>query len=93
MVGWTGAIFDTARPGVDAIVARCRNVLRPGAILLLHDGDGSGQGGDRSQTVAAVPHILESARERGLELVTVSQLAQGCGRSGGRRSRPPRSPS
>ena len=27
MVGWHGAVFDTARPGVDAIVARCRNVL------------------------------------------------------------------
>jgi peptidoglycan-N-acetylglucosamine deacetylase len=76
MVGWHGAVFDTARPGVDAIVARCRNVLRPGAILLLHDGDGSGQGGDRTQTVEAVPHILASARERGLEPVTVSQLAE-----------------
>jgi uncharacterized protein (TIRG00374 family) len=75
MVGWHGAVFDTARPGVDAIVARCRNVLRPGAILLLHDGDGSGQGGDRGQTVEAVPHIVASARERGLEPVTVSQLA------------------
>jgi uncharacterized protein (TIRG00374 family) len=76
MVGWHGAVFDTARPGVDAIVARCRNVLRPGAILLLHDGDGSGQGGDRGQTVEAVPHIVASARERGLEPVTVSQLAE-----------------
>jgi uncharacterized protein (TIRG00374 family) len=76
MVGWHGAVFDTARPGVDAIVARCRNVLRPGAILLLHDGDGSGQGGDRGQTVAAVPHILATAREQGLEPVTVSQLAE-----------------
>ena len=76
MVGWNGAIFDTARPGVDAIVARCQNVLRPGAILLLHDGDGSGQGGDRSQTVEAVPHILETVRERGLETVTVTQLAE-----------------
>ncbi|HET7170578.1 MAG TPA: lysylphosphatidylglycerol synthase domain-containing protein [Gaiellales bacterium] len=76
MVGWHGAVFDTARPGVDAIVARCRSVLRPGAILLLHDGDGSGRGGDRRQTVEAVPHILASARERGLEPVTVSQLAE-----------------
>jgi peptidoglycan-N-acetylglucosamine deacetylase len=75
MVGGHGAVFDTARPGVDAIVARCRNVLRPGAILLLHDGDGSGHGGDRGQTVEAVPHIVASARERGLEPVTVSQLA------------------
>jgi peptidoglycan-N-acetylglucosamine deacetylase len=75
MVGWHGSVFDTARPGVDAIVARCRDVLRPGAILLLHDGDGSGQGGDRAQTVEAVPQILASAREQGLEPVTVSQLA------------------
>ncbi len=75
MVGWTGAIFDTARPGVDAIVGRCEHVLSPGAILLLHDGDGSGQGGDRSQTVAALPRVLEAARERGLEPVTVSELA------------------
>jgi peptidoglycan-N-acetylglucosamine deacetylase len=75
IVGWSGAIFDTARPGVEVIVDRCAKVLAPGAILLLHDGDGSGQGGDRSQTVAALPHILETARERGLETVTVSELA------------------
>ena len=30
IVGWNGAIFDTARPGVDAIVDRCANVLAPG---------------------------------------------------------------
>jgi peptidoglycan-N-acetylglucosamine deacetylase len=76
LVGWTGAIFDTARPGVDVIVERCANILEPGAILLLHDGDGSGQGGDRSQTVEALPQILQTARERGLEPVTVSELAE-----------------
>lgn len=76
IVGWTGAIFDTARPGVDVIVDRCAGVLAPGAILLLHDGDGSGRGGDRSQTVEALPHILGTVRERGLEPVTVSELAQ-----------------
>ncbi len=76
LVGWTGSIFDTARPGVDVIVDRCANVLEPGAILLLHDGDGSGQGGDRSQTVEALPEILQTARERGLEPVTVSELAE-----------------
>jgi uncharacterized protein (TIRG00374 family) len=75
IVGWTGAIFDSARPGVEVIVERCSRVLAPGAILLLHDGDGSGQGGDRSQTVEALPRILETAKERGLETVTVSELA------------------
>ncbi len=76
VVGWTGAIFDTARPGVDAIVDRCAHVLSPGAIVLLHDGDGSGGGGDRSQTVEALPRVLAVARDRGLEPVTVSELAE-----------------
>jgi uncharacterized protein (TIRG00374 family) len=76
LVGWTGAIFDTARPGVDVIVDRCAGVLAPGAIVLLHDGDGSGRGGDRTQTVEALPRVLETARERGLEPVTVSELAE-----------------
>ena len=75
LVGWHGSIFDTARPGVEAIVARTRRLMRPGAILLLHDGDGSGEGGDRSQTVAAVAPILAEARQRGLQPVTVSELA------------------
>ena len=75
LVGWRGSIFDTSRPGVEVIVRRCASVLRPGAILLLHDADGSGAGDDRSQTVAAVPGIVAAAREKGLELVTVSQLA------------------
>lgn len=42
---------------------------QPGAIILLHDG-----GGDRTQTVTALPRIIERLRERGFGLVTVSQL-------------------
>jgi peptidoglycan-N-acetylglucosamine deacetylase len=75
VVGWRGSVFDTAQPGVDVIVDRCARVLEPGAILLLHDGDGSGNGGDRSQTVAALPGVFAAAAERGLEFVTVSELA------------------
>jgi peptidoglycan/xylan/chitin deacetylase (PgdA/CDA1 family) len=46
-----------------------RNVLadvRPGSIVLLHDG-----GGDRSATVAALPRIVKGIRRRGLHLVAV----------------------
>ena len=75
VVGWTGSVFDTAVPGVSVIVERCTRLLAPGTILLLHDGDGSGHNGDRSQTVAALPEILAAAREQGLEPVTVSELA------------------
>ena len=44
VVGWTAGVWDTAKPGVDRIVDRSVSELRPGAILLLHDADGSGAG-------------------------------------------------
>jgi len=76
LCGWTGAIFDTAKPGVPAIVERARRNLRPGSTLLLHDGDGSGRGDDRSQTVEALPAILDEAERRGLRSVRLSSLLE-----------------
>jgi peptidoglycan/xylan/chitin deacetylase (PgdA/CDA1 family)/uncharacterized membrane protein YbhN (UPF0104 family) len=75
VVGWTAGVWDTARPGIDRIVERSVAGLNPGAILLLHDADGSGNGDDRSQTVAALPRILAAGRDKGLNFVTVSELA------------------
>lgn len=40
-----------------------------GNIILLHDG-----GGNRSETVKALPAIIEGVRQRGFEIVPVSQL-------------------
>ncbi|MFX7887186.1 hypothetical protein ABTK21_19955, partial [Acinetobacter baumannii] len=39
-------------------------------IVLLHDG-----GGDRAQTVAALPRIITELRARGYQFVPVSKLA------------------
>jgi peptidoglycan-N-acetylglucosamine deacetylase len=74
VVGWTAGVWDTALPGVDRIVSRSVDKLRPGAVLLLHDADGSGMGGDRRQTVEALPAIIDGGLEKGLEFVTVSEL-------------------
>jgi peptidoglycan-N-acetylglucosamine deacetylase len=74
--GWTGSIFDTAEPGVQTIVERTCRHLRPGATLLLHDADGSGGGGDRRQTVEALPAILGEAERRGLRSVWLSSLLE-----------------
>ena len=71
VVGWTKGVWDTASPGVETIVARTAEVLRPGSILLLHDGWRGPAGEDRSQTAAALPEIIREARTRGLEFVTV----------------------
>ncbi len=75
VVGWTKGVWDTAKPGVEAIVRRTSGAFRPGGILLLHDADGSGDGDDRSQTAEAVPEIVERAHAAGYQLVTVSELA------------------
>jgi peptidoglycan/xylan/chitin deacetylase (PgdA/CDA1 family)/uncharacterized membrane protein YbhN (UPF0104 family) len=75
VVGWTKGVWDTAKPGVETIVRRTIGGFRPGGILLLHDADGSGANDERSQTVEAVPEIVERAHAAGYELVTVSELA------------------
>jgi peptidoglycan-N-acetylglucosamine deacetylase len=51
------------RPGVaaDQLVQRVLAGVRPGTIVLLHDG-----GGDRSATVAALPTIIDGLRRLGL---------------------------
>jgi uncharacterized protein (TIRG00374 family) len=75
VVGWTAGVWDTAKPGVDRIVARSVAKLRPGAIILLHDADGSGNHDDRTQTVNALPGIIAAGHREGLEFVTISELA------------------
>jgi peptidoglycan-N-acetylglucosamine deacetylase len=69
MVLWSVDTGDYEQPGVDVIVQRALEGAKPGAIILLHDA-----GGDRSQTVAALPKIIHAIRARGLHLVTVPQL-------------------
>lgn len=69
MVLWTVDTDDYLRPGVAAIVHRALAGARAGAIILMHDA-----GGDRTQTIAALPLIIRALRKRGYELVTVPQL-------------------
>jgi peptidoglycan-N-acetylglucosamine deacetylase len=57
---WTVDPQDWARPGAAAIRARVLAGARAGSIVLLHDG-----GGDRSQTLAALPGILDELARRG----------------------------
>lgn len=74
LVGWTLGVWDSARPGVEEIRRRVRAGLRPGTILLLHDGDGADPRGDRSQTAAALPGIVRDVREAGYELRPLAEL-------------------
>ena len=67
---------DWALPGTDEIVRRTEagltnpNPDERGQIVLLHDG-----GGDRAQTVAALPRLIHELRAQGYQFATVSELA------------------
>ena len=54
---------------MQAIVQRALAGAHPGAIILMHDA-----GGTRTETVAALPAIIEGLRKRGYTLVTVPRL-------------------
>lgn len=66
---WDVDPMDWTTPGSDAIYQRVVSNAQPGSIVLLHDG-----GGNRSQTVAALPRIIENLRDRGYRFSTLSAL-------------------
>jgi peptidoglycan/xylan/chitin deacetylase (PgdA/CDA1 family) len=69
MVLWSGDTDDWQLPGTHAIIQRALKFAKPGAIILMHDA-----GGNRSETIAALPTIIRELRKRGYKLVTVPQL-------------------
>jgi peptidoglycan/xylan/chitin deacetylase (PgdA/CDA1 family) len=71
MVLWSIDTSDYTLPGVSAIVHTALAGAKPGAIILMHDG-----GGNREQTIAALPAIIKGLRKRGLHPVTVPQLLE-----------------
>ncbi len=60
---------DWAKPGTQEIVDRVRQNRRLGNIVLLHDA-----GGDRSQTVEALPQIIDYLQQRGDRIVPLENL-------------------
>lgn len=63
---WSVDPHDYERPPAAMIVERVMSQVRPGGIVLMHDG-----GGDRSQTVAALPVIIDQLRAQGYGFTTV----------------------
>ena len=68
-VQWDVDPRDWTTPGTGAIAGRVLGAIRPGSIVVMHDG-----GGPRWQTLAALPYILRALRRRGYRAVTTSEL-------------------
>lgn len=69
MVLWTVDTSDYRLPGTTSIVDSVVSGARPGRIFLMHDA-----GGNRGETVAALPKVVADLRARGYRLVTVPRL-------------------
>lgn len=68
-INWDVDPQDWSRPGTMTIVQRVLQQVRPGSIILLHDGPAA-----REETAAALPYILAGLRSRGLQPVTLPTL-------------------
>jgi len=73
-VGWDVQPSDWKRPPAEEIVRRVVGSVRPGSIVLVHDGNDTEQGADRSATLEALPGIIEGLRAKGYRFVRVDEL-------------------
>ena len=69
VVLWDVDTRDWAHPGVKKIVKNAEKYTRRGSIILMHDG-----GGNRAQTIKALPTIIRNLKKRGFVFVTLSEL-------------------
>ena len=63
---------DWTRPGAGAITRAVVGAAFPGAVVDMHDG-----GGDRSETVAALPQIITQLRAQGYAFVSICGSVSG----------------
>jgi peptidoglycan/xylan/chitin deacetylase (PgdA/CDA1 family) len=66
---WNVDPADYTQPGSGAIEARVLAQVRPGSIVISHDG-----GGPRGQTLAAYPGIIAKLRARGYHIATIPEM-------------------
>lgn len=70
-VQWDIDTEDWKRPSAGTIVARVMRGAKPGAVVLMHEG-----GGDRSNTIKALPSIIKQLKAQGYEFVTLDALSR-----------------
>jgi peptidoglycan/xylan/chitin deacetylase (PgdA/CDA1 family) len=62
---WDVDPHDYERPPAPVILQRILDRVRPGSVILMHDG-----GGDRSQTVAVLRPLIDQLKARGFSFST-----------------------
>jgi len=67
--------FDTQERNADKVKARLLSGLKPGAIILMHDGNAARTTDNTPVILAVLPALLEAASKAKLRLVTLREAA------------------
>lgn len=81
VVTWSLHARDTGRRPPELVAGRVLRRIRPGDIVLLHDGHDLPDR-QRGTVVAALERILQGLGDKGLEAVTLGELLHDCARAG-----------
>jgi peptidoglycan/xylan/chitin deacetylase (PgdA/CDA1 family) len=73
-VTWDVIPRDWKNPPPQEIARRVLDSVRPGSIILLHDGNDTDQTIDRSATLNALPAIIEGLRAKGYEIKRLDKM-------------------
>lgn len=76
LASWSVRAFDTKVNNADKVKTRLIAGLRPGAIVLLHDGNAARTKTNEPIIVAVLPALLEAAKAKGLHFVTLTKVTQ-----------------
>jgi peptidoglycan/xylan/chitin deacetylase (PgdA/CDA1 family) len=76
IVAWSVHSRDTIDPNPKSVAERVLSKIRPGDIVLMHDGH-QNAGAQRRSGAESLPLVLQGLRARGLRPVTVSELIHG----------------
>ena len=74
LVGWQVRAYDTQLQNPEIIARKILEKIKPGGVILLHDGSDSEQSQDRTPTLEALPVILHGLKHRGMEFLTLDEL-------------------
>lgn len=74
LVTWDVSAKDWVETDADVLAKHILERVRPGSIILLHDGLDGNIGADRSVVEKALPIILQGLEDKGLKPVTLDKL-------------------
>jgi peptidoglycan/xylan/chitin deacetylase (PgdA/CDA1 family)/GT2 family glycosyltransferase len=75
VVTWDNMMGDwKANRSSEEIVHTIVQRVKPGSVIVLHDGRNSRPSYDRSQMIQALPFLIEALSERGFDFVTIPEL-------------------